>query len=78
MRRLCNANFGKEEMVIRFAQWVNEIHNWGLGSWTDGIVDDIKIVLRNSMGARMVVSPTRDDIKEALMDGSDKDKDADE
>lgn len=30
------------------------------------------------MGARVVVSPTRDDIKEALMDGSDKDKDADE
>lgn len=64
-------------MVIRFAQWVNEIYNWGFGSWADGIVDDIKIVLRNSMGARVVVSPTTDDIKEAMMDDSDKDKDAD-
>lgn len=65
-------------MVIRFAQWINEIHNWGLGSWADGIVNDIKIVLRNSMGARVVVSPTTHDIKEALRDDSDKDKDADE
>ena len=64
MRKLCNANFGSEEMVIKFAQWVNEIHNWGLGSWADGIIDDIKIVLRNSLGARGVVSLTTDEIKE--------------
>lgn len=77
MRKLCNANFGSEEMVIRFAQWVNEIHNWGLGSWADGVIDDIKIVLRNSLGARGLVSLTTDEIKEALRDDSNKDKDTD-
>lgn len=66
MRKLCNANFGSVETVIRFAQWVNEIHHWGFGSWADGIVDDIKIVLRNILGARGVVSLTTDEIKEAL------------
>lgn len=65
-RKLCNANFGSEEMVIRLAQWANEIQNWGLGSWADGILDDIKIVLTNSNRARGVVSLTTDEINEAL------------
>ena len=77
MRKLCIANFGSEEMVIRFAQSVNEIHNWGLGPWADGVLDDIKIVLRNSLGARGVVSLTTDEINEALRDDSGKNKDAD-
>ena len=45
---------GSEEKVIRFAQWVNEIHD--LGSWALGadgfFLDDVKIVLRKSLGVR--------------------------
>ncbi len=50
MRKLCNANLGSEGKVMRLAQWVNEIHNWGLGSWADGFVDDVKIMLRKNSG----------------------------
>lgn len=59
MRELCNAKLGSEEKATRFAQWINEIHNWGLGSWADGFLDDVKIVLRKSLGARGVVSRPR-------------------
>ncbi|MCJ1344524.1 hypothetical protein MMC31_002727 [Peltigera leucophlebia] len=48
MRKLFNANLRSEEKVMRFAQWVNEIHNWGLGPWADGFVDDVKTVMRKS------------------------------
>lgn len=37
---------------------VNEIRNWGSGSWTDGLVDNIKIVLRNSLGRGLVLLTT--------------------
>lgn len=51
LRDLCNGKLGSEEKVMRFAEWVNEIHNWGLGSWADGFLDDVKILLRKSLGA---------------------------
>lgn len=49
MRELCNAKLGSEEKVMRFAQWLNEIHNWGLGPWADGVLDDVKIVLMKKL-----------------------------
>lgn len=83
MRKLCNANLGSGEKVVRLAQWLNEIHNWGLGPWADGVVDDLEIVLGKSLGAREVVSLTTDEVKDAVRDDDDdggggKDKDADE
>ena len=33
----------------------NAIHHCGLGPWADGFVNDVKIVLRESLGARGVV-----------------------
>lgn len=77
IRRLCNANLESEEKVTKLAQWVNEIHNWGLGSWADGFVDDVKIVPRKNLGGRGVLSPTTDEIREALRDHGSKDNDAD-
>lgn len=42
MRERCNAKLGSEEKVMRFTQWINEIHNWGLGPWADGFLDDVE------------------------------------
>lgn len=79
MRKLYSANLGSEEKVMRLAQWVNEIHNWGLGPWADGVVDDLEIVLGKSLGTGGVVSLTTGEVKEALGDdGGGKDNDSDE
>lgn len=71
MRELCNGKLGSEEKVMRFAEWVNEIHNWGLGSWTDAFLDDVKILLRESSGAWEVVGFTTEELQAGLRGDDD-------
>lgn len=71
MRELCNGKLGSEEKVMTFAEWINEIHNWGLGSWADGSLDDLKILLRKSLAAWEVVSFTAEGLQAGLRGDDD-------
>ena len=42
--------------AVGFCQWVNEVHNWGLGKHTRSIQDDTKEILKNTSTDELLLS----------------------
>ena len=53
-----------DEAVLRTQQWINEIHNWGLGEYSEQFVFDIKGILVKQEGGLHRVSMTTQDMKD--------------
>jgi hypothetical protein len=63
MGRLFDQTLTTQQGVERFAKWVNEIHNWGLGQCLDNFLYDVKRVMAENNGSRGAFSLGPDDVQ---------------